>query len=488
LSSIKKLAAQTAVYGLSSILGRILTYLLVPLYTRVFLPAEYGVVNEIYAYISVFLVLLTYGFETGYFRFVELEVDKQKVYSTALISLIITSLAFIVIALVFSKPVAVALRYPKHSEYILWFAIIVSFDALSAIPFARLRSQNKAKRFAVIKLINIFFNVALNLFFILLCPYLLKKGIAVGFISTVYNPEIGVGYVFLSNLISSGITLICLIPEMTGIHYHFDKQLWSRMIKYSLPLLVVGLAGIINETMDRVFLKFLLPADISLAQVGIYGACYKISIIMSLFIQAFRFAADPFFFSHAKQENAKQIYADVMTYFTIICSMIFLAVMLYIDVVKYLIGKNYYEGLTIVPVLLAANMCLGVYVNLSIWYKLTGQTRFGAILSVAGALITIGLNIWLIPIMGYVGSAWTTLICYAFMMIASYFWGQKYYHIKYNLLKIFRYFALSFGLYFLSTYIIVDNQTLHLIINSGLMIAFLIYVYVNEKKPLQHLV
>lgn len=488
MSSIKKLAAQTAVYGLSSILGRILTYLLVPLYTRVFLPAEYGVVNEIYAYISVFLVLLTYGFETGYFRFVELEVDKQKVYSTALISLIITSLAFIVIALVFSKPVAVALRYPKHSEYILWFAIIVSFDALSAIPFARLRSQNKAKRFAVIKLINIFFNVALNLFFILLCPYLLKKGIAVGFISTVYNPEIGVGYVFLSNLISSGITLICLIPEMTGIHYHFDKQLWSRMIKYSLPLLVVGLAGIINETMDRVFLKFLLPADISLAQVGIYGACYKISIIMSLFIQAFRFAADPFFFSHAKQENAKQIYADVMTYFTIICSMIFLAVMLYIDVVKYLIGKNYYEGLTIVPVLLAANMCLGVYVNLSIWYKLTGQTRFGAILSVAGALITIGLNIWLIPIMGYVGSAWTTLICYAFMMIASYFWGQKYYHIKYNLLKIFRYFALSFGLYFLSTYIIVDNQTLHLIINSGLMIAFLIYVYVNEKKPLQHLV
>lgn len=491
LNPLKQLAGQTAIYGFSSIIGRALGYLLVPIYTRVFIPEEYGIVNEMYAYVSLLIVVLTYGFETGFFRFSETVSDKNKVYSTSLISLITTSSLFVFLAIIFSQPTAETLRYPNNSEYVIWFALIIALDAVSAIPFARLRAQNKAKRFAAIKTISIAANILFNLFFILLCPYLKKHAIFESAVDLVYKGRIGVGYVFISNLISSALTIALLLPEILKIKYTFDFVLWKRLMRYSLPLLVVGFAGIINETMDRIFLKYLLPENIALSQVGIYGACYKISIIMTLFIQSFRFAADPFFFSQAKQENAKQVYADVMKYFVIICAFIFLCVMLYIDIVKYFVGEKYYEGLPVVPILLLANMCLGIYYNLSIWYKLTDKTSFGAYISIIGAIVTIILNIWWIPLIGFMGSAWATFICYASMMVISFFYGQKHYHINYNIVRILGYLVLSIGIYFISVYVKPANTLLLYSFNTMLLLVFtcvVIYIerpslLIKQKKP-----
>jgi len=502
VNPLKKLAGQTAIYGLSSIIGRVLSYLLIPIYTRVFLPAEYGVVNEMYAYVSLLIVVLTYGFETGFFRFSEAENDKDKVYSTSLISLLVTSSLFVLFVILFAQPLADTLRYHNNSEYIIWLALIIALDAVSAIPFAKLRALHKAKSFATIKIINIASNVLLNIFFIVLCPYLLKHSILTDFVNIVYKEKIGVGYVFISNLISSSITILFLLPEILKIKYRFDFDLWKRMMRYSLPLLVVGFAGIINETMDRVFLKYLLPANISLHEVGIYGACYKISIIMTLFIQSFRFAADPFFFAQAKEQNARQVYADVMKYFVIICSFIFLGVMLYLDVIKYFVGKEYYttpthidggvisnwlfggeiSGLQIVPILLIANMCLGIYYNLSIWYKLIDKTSFGAYISVIGAAITTVLNVWWIPVIGYMGSALATLICYASMMIISFIYGQKHYHINYNIKRLLGYISLSLILYVVSTYIHFDVKAIHYIFNTFFLAIFISVVFYFEKS------
>ena len=481
MNPIKQLAGQTAIYGLSSIIGRVIGYLLIPLYTRVFIPSEYGISNELYAYSSLLLVLITYGMETAFFRFSAMEKDNHKVYSTALISLLASTGLFLIIAFLVARPVAGLIRHSDHIEYIIWFALIVSMDALTAIPFAYLRAVNKAKRFATIKLLNIFFYIGLNLFFLLLCPYLLNKGLFTGIINLIYNKEIGVGYIFISNLLASALTIVLLLPEYIGITYSFDRNLWKRMMRYALPLLVVGFAGIINETMDRIFLRFLLPEKIAMAQVGIYGACYKISLIMTIFIQAFRFAADPFFFAKAREQNAKQIYADVMKYFVIICSFIFLVVMLYIDVIKYFVGEKYYEGLPIVPILLIANMCLGIYYNLSIWYKLTDKTTFGAYISIIGAVITTVLNISLIPVIGYLGSAWATLICYASMMILSFFYGQRHYHVHYKMKKILGYIFLSLILFFVSKCIHFETMYIQYVLNTILLLIFAVVVCYFEK-------
>ena len=351
---IRTLAGQTAIYGLSSIVGRLLNYFLVPLYTRVFLPAEYGVVTEFYAYVSFLIIVFTYGMETTFFRFNESELDKEKVFSTALISLLFSSALLALICFFGSSALASMLRYPGHAEYVVWFGLILACDAVTSIPFARLRAQGKPGRFAFLKFVNILLNVALNLFFLLACPFFFKQeqGWLHDFVLQFYNPSFGIGYIFISNLLASVLTLLLLLPSFKGIGAGFDKVLWRRMMLYSLPLLVAGLAGMINETMDRILLKYLLPPDTALEQVGIYGACYKLSILMTLFIQMFRYAAEPFFFQQAKEDNARQVYADVMTYFVLACSFIFLGIMLYIDVVKFFIGPNYYPGLKVVPSLL----------------------------------------------------------------------------------------------------------------------------------------
>jgi O-antigen/teichoic acid export membrane protein len=436
-----------------------------------------------YAYVALLIVMLTYGMETAFFRYYDNKAeDKERVYSTTLITLIISSVVFVFFMVLYAQPIATLIRHKENSEYIIWFALMIVFDAISTIPFAKLRVLNRPKMFAFIKIFGIVVCFVLNLFFLYVLPYFHTHNILPGITSIIYNPNIGVGYIFIANLISSASTLFILFIIIPLRKLTFDKVIWLRMMKYALPLLIFGLAGNINETFDRILLKYLSPAGIAMAQVGIYGACYKISLLMTIVIQGFKYAAEPFFFSYAKESNARDVYADVMKYFVIVCSLIFLGVMLYIDVAKYFVGQKYWEGLRIVPILLLANMCLGIFYNLSIWYKLTDKTRYGAYLSIFGAVVTLSLNFLLIPIIGYMGSAWATFACYASMMVLSYFIGQKHYYVKYNLAKMGVYFGLALLLYALSIWIRSDVFGLRMVINSALFL-FYIFVIIYIERP-----
>ncbi|MDD2344559.1 MAG: polysaccharide biosynthesis C-terminal domain-containing protein [Bacteroidales bacterium] len=485
MNSLKQLAGQTVIYGVSSILGRLLNYLLVPLHVYIFTdPGEYGVVGELYAWVSLLIVLLMYGLETAFFRYNELNENKNTVFGTAFISILVTSALFITAAFIFLEPIAEVMKYESNPEYIKWFSIIIVMDVLSTIPFARLRSQNRAKRFALIKIAGIISNVLLNLFFLLFCPWLLQYPEYSYLITWFYDPSIGIGYIFLANLFSSLITFLLLIPVIHFRDIQFRFSLWKEMVSYAFPLLIFGLAGIINETMDRILIKNLSEPATAMAQVGIYSACYKISIMMTIFIQAFKYAAEPFFFSKAKDADAKDTYSQVMTYFVATCSLIFLAIMLYMDIVKHFVSAAYQEGLGVVPILLLANLFLGIFFNLSVWYKITGQTRFGAYISIFGATTTLILNYMLIPKMGYMGAAWTTLICYAAMMVLSYLLSQKYYFIKYNFKKVFGYLFLALGIYYGSTFIPEIEKTTNLAINTVLLLIYISILFLIERKSI----
>jgi len=487
LKPIKRLAGQTAIYGTSSIIGRLLNYLLVPLYTRVFETQDYGVVVEMYSYVAFLLVVLTYGMETAFFRFAEKEnQSKRRVFSTTLISVLTTSTLFVILVFINSGQLAELVRYPQNPEYVKWLALIIGLDALSFIPFAKLRAENKAIRFATIKFISIGTNITLNLFFIVFCPWAVKSeyGLLAEFIGRFYDPAVGVGYIFISNLVASIVTVVLLLPQIFSFKWSLSITLWGQMIIYALPLLIGGLAGVANEALDKLLLKYMLPKDIAMSQVGIYGACYKISIMMTIFIQAFRYAAEPFFFAQAKSQNAKELYGEIMKYFVIVCLFIFLAIMLFIDIVQHFVGEQYREGLIVVPILLIANMFLGIYFNLSIWYKLTGRTQFGAIFAITGAFITVILNIWWIPVFGYVGSAWATLACYLSMTVISYLTGKKYYPIKYDVPKILAYILFGIAVYLLSIFINEFVIVPYYYINVPLFCAFLVVVILSD-KPLK---
>ena len=499
MSTFKKLAGQTAIYGLSSIVGRFLNYLLVPIYTRVFEAGEYGVVTQLYAYIAFMTVLFTYGLDTAFFRYFQSEKGNPRVYSTSLISVIFSSLFFGGLIIFFAHDLSGIIGSanesgigpdPNRPLYIALFAGILAFDAITAIPFAKLRQENKAKRFAFIRLANIAINIGLNLFFLILCPSILKENPS-SWISHFYVADFGVGYVFISNLVASVITTILLLPDIFNIEWKFDKVLWRTMIIYSLPLMIAGLAGMINETFDRVLLPILIENKVdAMAQLGIYGACYKLSILMTLFIQTFRYAAEPFFFNHSTKENPQRTYADVMNYFVIICSFIFLGIMLFIDVIQYFIGEKFRSGLPVVPILLMANLCLGVFYNLSIWYKLTGKTKWGAWLAIYGAIITLAFNFVLIPKMGYMGAAWTTLICYAAMMVLSYFIGQKYYPVPYRLGSFFYYVGLAMVLWLGGKYlndVLHPGKTVSIILNLLILFVFMVLAYANVRKKNNYL-
>ena len=480
MNPLKKLAGQTVIYGLSSVVGRLLNYLLVPLYTRVFLPEQYGVVIEMYAYVAFLVVILTYGIETAFFRYSHKVKNKRTVYSTSLISLLITSTIFILVIYNSAQPISNWLQYPETPEYIKCFAFIIGLDAVTAISFAKLREMNNASRFALIRLANIFVNIGLNLFFIVYCPYAIKNGLSsVEFVNSVYSEEIGIGYIFIANLIASIITFLMLLPEMIKSVWIFDKSLWKNMMIYALPLLIAGLAGITNETIDRILLKYLLPETVNASvELGLYGAFYKLSILMILFIQTFRFAAEPFFFAQEKEKNSRKVYADVMKYFVIITSLIFLVVTMFYEFIILFLGENYHDerGFKVVSVLLAANLLLGIYYNLSIWYKLSEKTKYGAYLSIFGAIITLALNFILIPIIGFVGSAWATLVCYFCMVVSSYFLGRKHYKIPYPLKRIFFYLGLVILLFFTSVYF-----NLSIIFNSIYIILFISIAFFLEK-------
>ncbi len=446
-----------------------------------------------YAYSSFLMILFTYGMETAYFRFASKQTESRGIFSTIVLSILASSALLVCLFSIFSGSLAEALTKvtaqssSAYERYIIWFVIIAAIDAIASIPFAKLRLQNKAFRFAFIRIIGILVNIGMNLFFLVLCP----KLSADSWLASFYNPAYGVEYVFISNLISSALTLILLLPEFKGIRFSFDKKLWNEIMVYAFPLLFAGFAGMINETADRILIKYLVvDKSDALIQLGIYGACYKVSILMTLFIQTFRYAAEPFFFSHAEKDDAKKTYARVMHYFVITCCVIFLAVMLYMDFVKYFIGKEFRSGLHIVPILLMANLCLGVYYNLSIWYKLTGKTQWGAYIALFGAAITLILNIILIPSMGYTGAAWATLICYAAMMIASYVSGQKFYHVNYHLSSALSYIGAALLIYFFSNYLHhAFNYPLPLttFFNTALFILFIGGIWLIERRKKSYL-
>tara|TARA_B100001287_G_scaffold70393_1_gene58039 strand:- start:47116 stop:48633 length:1518 start_codon:yes stop_codon:yes gene_type:complete len=497
LSSIKKLIGQTAIYGSSSIIGRFLNFLLTPLYAIQFSNEQYGIITEMYAYVAFLVVFLTYGMETAFFRFSTQEKSSHnKVYTNTLFSLLTTTTIFIAIATLFSQNIANWLKYPDHNEYIIWFSLIVGLDAISSIPLAKLRLEERAKKFAGINFLNVGINIILNIFFLVYCKESYENGNINWIINTFYNPNIGVGYVFISNLIASIFKFGFLLPLM-NFNGSFDFSLFKTMLRYASPMLLVGLAYVINETLDRAMLKSILynqylkngdanssneALKMALAQNGIYGANYKITMIISMFIQAFRYASEPFFFKDQINKNSKENLSKVMNYFVIVLIFTFLVITMYLHVFKYFIpNPKYWIGLKVVPILLAANICLGIYTSLSIWYKLSEKTIFGSLISITGVIITMVINFLFIPKYGYLASAYATLACYGSMMLLSYFLGQYFYPVKYKIWKFLIYFVSGGLIYYLSldfkgneSFTIVEYAYQSLLISCYVVLVYLI--------------
>ncbi len=487
MSLIKKLAGETAVYGLSSIIGRLLNYLLVPLYTSVLSIGEYGVSSEFYAYASFAAVVFSYGMETAFFSFCQKNDSDEKVFSTAMISLLVSSAIIGVLLFLLATPLSIWTKNVNREVLFYYLAFILAADAVSSIPFAWLRKKNQAKRFAALRFLNILTGIVLNLFIYAFCPYMIKNGHS--FFSYFYQPENGIKYMFLINAISSWIVFPFFIKEIKLLRYGFDKTLWKEMMLYAYPLIFMGLAGMVNETLDRILLKNLIvDTKIAEEQIGIYSANYKLSILITLFIQAFRFAAEPFFFSRMKDDNARETYSKVMNYFVIVCSLIFLVVVFYLDIFKHFLrNKTYWEGLHVVPILLMANVCLGIYYNLSIWFKLSNKTKMGAFVAIFGAIITLILNYLWIPSYGYTGSAWATFSCYASMCIVSYLLGQKYYPVPYDLKKIALFIGGALFFYAISDYLAAFyalSDYMKMGVNTILLFAYTTMIFFTMKKEL----
>ena len=467
---------------MGTIVPRFLNYVvLTPFYTNIFSVEQYGIVTNLYAYVVFLLIFLTYGLETGYFRFTKSEEQPRRVYSTIMASLFTSTLLFIAIILIFNPSIARMLEYPNRSYLIILFSMVVAIDAFSAVPFAKLRFEEKAKKFGFLKIFNVVVNLFFNFLFFIAFPWLIKQG-GFGFLDAVYDPAVGVGYVFVSNLLASFFTLLFLLPEINISVGLIDLRLMKRILRYTMPLLVVGMAGTINEVADKELIKQLVPADQQpMRQLGIYGANYKLGMLMTIFIQMFRYAAEPFYFSKMKDHDAREVYSRVMRYFVLFGLLIFLVVMLYLDIFKWFIASKHHSGLHIVPVILMANLFLGVNYNLSIWYKLSNLTRYGAVISLVGAGITLVMNFLLVPLYGYEGAAWATLICYFSMMVISFFIGRGHYRIPYPVGAIAFYTTLALGIWFITTRIHYPAIFYKYLFNSLFLLAFIGVVFVKEK-------
>lgn len=472
MAGLKSLAKETAIYGVSSIVGRFLNYLLVPVYT-IALPASsggYGVVTNIYAWVALILVLLTCGMETGFFRFANKgQDDPMRVYSTTLLSVSIGSLVFVALGLLFLEPIAGWLEYGEHPWYIGMMMIVAAMDAIQSIPFAYLRYKKRPIKFAALKLLFIFLNIALNLFY-----YVILEG----------ND---VGYAFLFNLVCTSVVMVCMIPELRGFTYVLDKELLKRMLRYSLPLVILGVAGILNQVADKIIFPFVYPDEAEATiQLGIYGAASKIAMIMAMFTQAFRFAYEPFVFGKSKEKDSREMYAQAMKFFIIFTLLAFLAVMFYLDILRHVIGRDYWDGLRVVPIVMAAEIFMGIYFNLSFWYKLIDETRWGAYFSLTGCIILILMNIFLVPQYGYIACAWAGFTGYGVAMLLSYFVGQKKYPIQYDLKAIGMYVLLAAVLYVAAEYVSIDNIYLRMAYRTVLLLLFIAYV-VKRDLPLNQI-
>lgn len=494
MSAIKKFAGQTAIYGISTVIARFLNFFLTPVYVGLYSPKVYGIFSVMYSWASMLNALLAFGMETTYFRYLnKYENDKQKVYNNTFFTVSLIAFTFLLFSFLFVDDIADWMQRgtvydPDYARYIKYFIYILVADVLAVIPFAKLRADGRSIRYSIIKFTNILMFIGLNLLFIFVFPMIIKEGWFGAEYLTDWYREGWVGYVFISNLIASLITLLLLMPELLKLTFSYDISLLKEMLVYSLPVLIANISFIINENIDKVFLGQLLPAEIAEQEVGIYAACYKIAIFLSIFINAFRLGAEPFFFSQAKNKNATETYARIMDYFVIAVSLIFVFLVANIELLKYFIYKKdaaeqalYWSGLRIVPILLFGYVSLGIYINLSIWYKLSDQTRYGLYISGIGAILTIILNIIFIPEYSYMASAWISLTAYTVMMILSYIWGQRNYPIPYKLKKNIIYLLASICIVFVA-FVVFDRN---LIVGNALFLIFTLTILFTERKEIK---
>ncbi|MGL5704152.1 MAG: lipopolysaccharide biosynthesis protein [Tannerellaceae bacterium] len=483
---IKNLAKDTAIYGVSSIVGRLLNWLLTPMYVRMFTESDNGIITNLYSWVALLFVILTYGMETTFFRYINEKntTNTNGVYATALSALASTSAIFVALIALFLSPVSTYLEYSNHKDYIMIMAVIIAIDAFCAIPFAYLRYKKRAIKFATLRLFNVGAIIFFNLFFIIACPWIYEKAPAL--ISCFYNPDYGVGYVFVSNLIASSIILLALVPDFSGLKSKADWSLLKKMLKYTYPILILGIAGQANKTIGTILFPMLFDdqqREFADAQLGIYGACLKLAMVIVMFNQAFRFAYEPIVFAKSKGADNKVLYSEAMKYFIIFSLLIFIGVMFYIDIFKLLVTPEYYVGLPVVPLVMMGETFFGIYFNLSLWYKLIDKTEWGAYFSFTGLGITIAILVLFVPVYGFMACAWASLICNLVMMLASYFIGQKKYPIKYDLKSFFIYFSLAMVLYAIGMYLPIENLFLKLAARTGLLFIYIAFM-VKRDLPL----
>jgi O-antigen/teichoic acid export membrane protein len=497
LSSIKKLAGQTIWYGVSSIAARFLFYLLTPYFTYKLSVTGYGDMSILYAAIPFLNVIFTYGIETAFFRFATKDEYKKDIYSTATISVLCSTFLLTLILILSKSSLAHLLRLDDHPEFITYSALIIAFDTLATLPLAKLRLSQRPRKYAMIMILKIILQIGVIYFLLSVCPKLAASN-PDGFFATFYKPNYGVGYIIIANLCAAFFALILLHKEFFSFEFKFNKKVWATMIIYSMPLLIAGFGGMINETFDRIMLSWLAPVtnvDAAKDQVAIYSACYKLSILITLFIQAFRMGAEPFFFKQAEGQNPQKVYARVMKFFVITITIMFLVVAMYIDIWKYFLStdpaklKIYWTGLKVVPILLLANMFLGIYYNLSIWYKLTHKTIAGAYITLIGAAVTLIINYIFIPHFGYMACAWATFLCYGSMMVISFAWGQKDYRIPYAWKKLCAYIVIVVLLFFIHELIthFFTGNIINFFSATLLLLLYLWFIMNVERTELQRM-
>ena len=487
MANLKSLVKDTAIYGISSIAGRFINYLLVPIQTAAFAAGggEYGVVTNIYAYTALLMVILTYGMETTFFRFInKTEDDPMRVYSTVLVSVGVSSLLFVIAVFALLPQIAGFMKYPDHPDWVAVMFVCVAIDAFKCIPFAYLRYQKRAIKFACLQLVNIILNIILNLTYLIVLPALRLNPFGL------YDDKftLNVGMVFYINLVCTAVVVVCFWHELTGFRYRFDRALWGKMMRYAWPLLILGIAGILNQTLDKIIFPYLYTGTDEKAQLGIYGAATKIAMIMAMITQAFRYAYEPFVFGKAKDRDSRDTYAKAMKYFVIFTLLAFLAVIGYMDILRYVIrDRSYWPGLRVVPIVMAAEIMMGIYFNLSFWYKLIDKTIYGAWFSGAGCLVLVAVNVVFVPRYSYMACAWGGVAGYGTAMLLSYFVGQKKYPIDYPVKEMMVYVALTAVL---TAGMTAANRLLpmgaSLAVNTLLILVFVAYL-VKRDFPLNGL-
>jgi O-antigen/teichoic acid export membrane protein len=476
MNKIKKLAGETVLYGVGSILPRVLNFLLVFLHTKnMFSTEEYGVLTKLMAWVAFLNVVFTFGMETAYFRFANKPgYDANRIFNLAQTSVLLIGVPLSILLIVFASPIATALDVVNHPEFIVWLVIIMLMDAAVAIPFAQLRLQKKALRFAMAKISNVLILVGLNIYFLKIA----------------YDPNVNVGYVFLANLIANSFFVLFFLKTLSNWRPTYDKTISPEMLRYAYPVMLTGVAGMTNEMFSRQMLEAWLPPHFygtitNKAAMGIFGACYKFAVLMNLGIQAFRYAAEPFFFSQAADKNSPTLFAKINHYFVITCCVVLLGISINLDVFQFFIGKDFRAGISIVPILLLAYLFLGVYYNFSVWFKLTDKTYFGTIITIAGTVVTVAGNYFLIPILGYMGCAWAALLCYGFMAVSCYFFGQKYFPIPYLISKGIAYVMGTTALVYLVQAVTISNQWLATALHVAVLVGFISAVYFIERRGLK---